>query len=222
MEFGLPPNILEVTDISQLLSLVVARECLRADAGYGAERGHDFERTGVILGVCRRAEADHSARSRACSTRSGSRCCAAAGFRGADRQAIVEKIKLAYIRWEENSFPGLLGNVIAGRIANRFDLGGINCVVDAACAQSPRRAVQMAVSELIEGRCDMMITGGVDTDNSHLHVHVLQQDAGLLAGVRPAPVRRRRRRDDGGRGAWACSCSSGWTTPSATATGSTR
>jgi len=74
-------------------------------------------------------------------------------------------MKTAYIPWNENSFPGMLGNVISGRVANRFDLGGINSVVDAACAAS-LSAIKMAVSELIEGRCDMMLTGGVDTDNS--------------------------------------------------------
>ena len=30
--------------------------------------------------------------------------------------------------WQEQSFPGLLGNVVAGRIANSLDLGGTNCV----------------------------------------------------------------------------------------------
>ena len=50
MEFGLPPNILEVTDVSQLLALVVARDVL-ADAGYGDGRDFDRERTGVVLGV---------------------------------------------------------------------------------------------------------------------------------------------------------------------------
>ena len=34
MEFGLPPNILEVTDASQLLGLVAARDAFE-DAGYG-------------------------------------------------------------------------------------------------------------------------------------------------------------------------------------------
>ena len=34
MEFGLPPNILEVTDASQLLALVAARDAFE-DAGYG-------------------------------------------------------------------------------------------------------------------------------------------------------------------------------------------
>ena len=36
----------------------------------------------------------------------------------------------------EDSFPGVLANVIAGRIANRLDLGGVNFTVDAACASS--------------------------------------------------------------------------------------
>lgn len=50
MEFGLPPNILEVTDVSQLLSLVVAKEAME-DAGYGEEKVFDREMVGVILGV---------------------------------------------------------------------------------------------------------------------------------------------------------------------------
>ena len=54
MEFGLPPNILEVTDASQLLALLVARDALM-DAGY-APGSDKFsagikEKTGVILGV---------------------------------------------------------------------------------------------------------------------------------------------------------------------------
>ena len=36
MEFGLPPNILEVTDVSQLLALVAARDAFQ-DAGYALE-----------------------------------------------------------------------------------------------------------------------------------------------------------------------------------------
>lgn len=37
LEFGLPPNILEVTDIAQLLSLVVAKAAME-DAGYGESK----------------------------------------------------------------------------------------------------------------------------------------------------------------------------------------
>jgi polyketide-type polyunsaturated fatty acid synthase PfaA len=163
LDFGLPPNILEVTDVSQLLGLVAARQAFE-DAGYGAERGYDFERTGVILGVCggQKLMTPLIARLQYPIWEQAMRSCGLSEERIAEA---IAKIKLAYIRWEENSFPGMLGNVIAGRIANRFDLGGINCVTDAACASS-LSALQMALNELTEHRCDMMLTGGVDTDNS--------------------------------------------------------
>src|SRR5207302_8411604 len=69
-----------------------------------------------------------------------------------------------YVGWQENSFPGLLGNVVAGRVANRLDLGGTNGVVDAACASS-RSAIHLAGMELQTGRADVVVTGGVDTFN---------------------------------------------------------
>lgn len=48
-------------------------------------------------------------------------------------QAVCDRAAREYADWQESSFPGLLGNVVAGRIANRFTLGGTNCVIDAAC-----------------------------------------------------------------------------------------
>lgn len=163
MEFGIPPNLLEVTDVSQLLSLVVAKQAME-DAGYPQERNFDRERVGVILGV---------AVGRQLGVPLGSRLqypiwekvLKSSGISEEDTQKIIDKIKSAYVNWEENAFPGMLANVVAGRIANRLDLGGTNCTIDAACASS-LAAFKMAVSELTEHRADMMITGGVDTDNS--------------------------------------------------------
>src|SRR5207249_6201767 len=54
--------------------------------------------------------------------------------------------------------------VAAGRIANRLDLGGTNCVVDAACASS-LGAVNLAMLELAARRCDVALSGGLDTFN---------------------------------------------------------
>jgi acyl transferase domain-containing protein len=167
MEFGLPPNILEVTDVSQLLSLIGARDAFE-DAGYGRESGKFTallkEKTGVILGVGGGQKLITPLTSRL-QAPIWEKALKSSGISDADIPHIIEKIKKAYVGWNENSFPGMLGNVISGRITNRFDLGGINSVVDAACAAS-LSAIKMAVSELIEGRCDMMLTGGVDTDNS--------------------------------------------------------
>ncbi|MEA5575870.1 SDR family NAD(P)-dependent oxidoreductase [Anabaena sp. UHCC 0451] len=163
MEFGLPPNILEVTDISQLLGLVVAKAAME-DAGYSESRQFNRDKTGVILGV---------AIGRQLAVPLGTRLqypvwekvLKNSGLSDQDTQKVIEKFQSAYIQWEENAFPGMLANVISGRIANRLDLGGMNCVVDAACASS-LGALKMAISELVEHRADMMITGGVDTDNS--------------------------------------------------------
>ncbi len=164
MEFGLPPNILEVTDVSQLLSLVVARDALE-DAGYGEDRQFDREHTGCILGFVGTSSKLFTPLMTRLQYPVWEKVLRSAGLSEPDTRRIIEKIKLAYVGWEENSFPGAIGNVVAGRICNRFDLGGTNCVVDAACASS-LAAIKMAVGELIEGRADMMLTGGVDTDNS--------------------------------------------------------
>ncbi|WP_341529641.1 beta-ketoacyl synthase N-terminal-like domain-containing protein [Nostoc sp. UHCC 0302] len=171
LEFGLPPNILEVTDIAQLLSLVVAKAAME-DAGYGESRNLNpdvyqkiRDRTGVVLGViggCMQLIVPLTTRLQ---YPVWEKVLKSSGMSGEDTQKVIEKMKLAYVGWEENSFPGWLANVVSGRIANRLDLGGMNCVVDAACASS-LTALKMSISELIERRTDMMITGGVETDNS--------------------------------------------------------
>ncbi|MCJ8350479.1 type I polyketide synthase [Moritella sp.] len=161
MEFGLPPNILELTDIAQLLSLIVARDVL-SDAGIGSDYDHD--KIGITLGVGggQKQISPLTARLQGPVLE---KVLKASGIDEDDREMIIEKFKKAYIGWEENSFPGMLGNVIAGRIANRFDFGGTNCVVDAACAGS-LAAIKMAISDLLDYRSEVMISGGVCCDNS--------------------------------------------------------
>ncbi|HEY9708578.1 MAG TPA: beta-ketoacyl synthase N-terminal-like domain-containing protein, partial [Oculatellaceae cyanobacterium] len=163
MEFGLPPNNVEVTDVSQLLSLVVAKEAME-DAGYGESRKFNRENAGVILGTAMAKQLATPLTARL-QYPVWEKVLKSSGLSDEDTQKIVEKIKKAYIQWDENAFPGLLANIISGRIANRLDFGGTNCVVDAACASS-LSALSMAIGELVEHRADLMITGGVDTDNT--------------------------------------------------------
>ncbi|MDN3267363.1 type I polyketide synthase [Streptomyces sp. MA15] len=162
LAFGLPPNTIEVTDVLQLLSLVVARDLLR-DAGADQE-WYDASRTGVVLGVTGANQLTQplSARLQTPVLKEVVRSC---GLSHRDAEEIAEKFKLAFAPWEENSFPGMLGNVVAGRIANRLDLGGTNMTVDAACASS-LGAVKAGVSELLERRADTMIVGGCDAENT--------------------------------------------------------
>lgn len=165
--FGVPPNILEATDTSQLLSLVVARAAL-ADAGYpdvGSPKAEtwDRSRTSVLLGVTGTQELVISLGSRLGHPH-WRRALVEAGVDAETTEDVIARIGRAYVGWQENSFPGLLGNVVAGRIANRLNLGGTNAVVDAACASS-LAAIHLACLELQARRCDMALSGGVDTLN---------------------------------------------------------
>ncbi|MFD7134472.1 SDR family NAD(P)-dependent oxidoreductase [Streptomyces sp. NPDC059894] len=163
LEFGLPPNQLEITSMQQVLSLGLARDLLR-DAGAPDSAWYDPLRTGVVLGVTGRPPLAHGLTARLTTPvlKEVVRSC---GLSARDAEEIAEKYVTAFPPFQENSFPGYLPNVIAGRVANRLGLGGMNCTVDAACAAS-LAAVRLAVSELVDGRADMMITGGVDTENS--------------------------------------------------------
>jgi len=163
IEFGIPPTALEATDTAQLLGLVVAKQAME-DAGYGeAGRAFEREKCSVILGVTGTLEL-----ALPLAARLGHpiwrKALVEAGIPAEQVERIVAKISDGYVPWQENSFPGLLGNVVAGRIANRLNLRGTNCVVDAACASS-LSAVHLAAMELATGRADMALTGGVDTLN---------------------------------------------------------
>lgn len=160
-EFGIPPNILEATDTTQLLALHVAKMAL-ADAGYDS-REFNRERAGVILGITGTQELVISLGARL-GHPIWRKSLADAGINPATAEDVIRRISDGYVSWQENSFPGLLGNVVAGRIANRLNLRGTNCVIDAACASS-LGAVHLAMMELATGRADMILTGGADTLN---------------------------------------------------------
>ena len=166
LEFGLPPDTLEALDSAHLLGLVMAKKALE-DAGYDQGKEFNRETTGVILGGSGLWKSITPLTSRL-QYPLWKKICQKSGLSQEQTDKIIENMKASYVPWQENSFPGMLPNVVAGRITNRFDLGGTNCVVDAACASS-LSALKMAISELIEGRCDMMLTGGFDTDNSILN-----------------------------------------------------
>jgi acyl transferase domain-containing protein/NAD(P)H-dependent flavin oxidoreductase YrpB (nitropropane dioxygenase family) len=146
--YGIPPSSLASIEPVQLLALEVAARAL-ADAGY-AERPFDSERTSVIFGA-----------------ESGSDLSAAYGLRSALPSyagSVPAEFDEHLPRLTEDSFPGVLSNVIAGRIANRLDLGGVNYTVDAACASS-LAALDLACKELAAGTSDLVLCGGADTHN---------------------------------------------------------
>jgi polyketide-type polyunsaturated fatty acid synthase PfaA len=162
---GIPPAAVAATDTSQILGLMVADALLNAveaDSGGKVAR----ETTSCVLGVASATElvGHMSARLQAPVLK---RRLVEAGLPDERAAAIAARVEAHYSTWSEATFPGMLGNVVAGRIANRLDLGGSNYVTDAACASS-LSALQIACHELVSGDSDMVITGGVDALNDIL------------------------------------------------------
>ena len=151
--FGIPPSNLEATDTSQILALIAAKSALD-QAGYGEKSDFDRDHTAVILGVTGTQELVIPLSSRL-SWPQWKRAIEAAGVGPEKTREIMSHLSDDYVPWRENSFPGLLGNVVAGRICNRLDLSGTNCVVDAACASS-MSAINLALMELYTGRSRMV------------------------------------------------------------------
>ena len=162
VEWGVPPSIVPATDTNQLLALIVAQQVLE-DACGGTFKDLPRDRVSVILGVTSAQELLGSMVSRL-QRPVWVKALREMGLPEDKVTDACERIAAHYVEWQESSFPGILGNVVAGRIANRLDLGGTNCVTDAACASS-LSALSMAMAELHMGHSDLVITGGADTMN---------------------------------------------------------
>ena len=163
LEYGIPPKDIDSTDSTQLFGMVMAKKALE-DAGYGeGAKAFDKEKTSVILGVTGTLEMVVPLASRLGHPK-WRKALLDTGLSEEITEEVIGRIRDQYVDWQENSFPGLLGNVVAGRVANFLDLHGTNCVVDAACASS-LSAVHLAAMELQSGNADMVLTGGLDTFN---------------------------------------------------------
>ena len=160
--FGIPPKVMESISVEQLYALVVAKQALLdADLIGNHEKEFNREKAGVIMAATVGKSA--FALSRRQDIPQMKKILKNSGLPDEVIERIVERTLAAEIEWNENSEPGFLANVVAGRIANRFDLHGTNCAVDAACASS-MAALKMAIHELQSGDCDVVLTGGVNLD----------------------------------------------------------
>ncbi|MEZ0355177.1 beta-ketoacyl synthase N-terminal-like domain-containing protein, partial [Mycobacterium sp. SA01] len=161
VKFGLPPNALPSTDTGQILALVAARQLLDEVQRGGAEV--DLDRVDVVLGVASTTELVVQMGSRM-QRPIWRKALLENGLSETEADEICQDIADHYVPWQESTFPGLLGNVIAGRVANRLNLGGANFVTDAACASS-LSALQSALHRLYLHESDVVLTGGVDALN---------------------------------------------------------
>ncbi len=180
--YGIAPASVASIEPVQLLSLEVARLALE-DAGFD-RRGFARERTATIFAVGGmndlgtifnfRALLPHYLRN-------------VPGLSDAAREQLLALIYDDVLpKWTEDTFPGILGNVIAGRVANRFDLGGANFTVDAACASS-LAALDAGMRQLRSHDADVALVGGVDGTNGPLGFMCFAQTYALSPRGRSRP-----------------------------------
>ncbi|MBK9682990.1 MAG: SDR family NAD(P)-dependent oxidoreductase [Betaproteobacteria bacterium] len=165
-----PPKVAAQMDEGQRWAVSAARAAL-LDAGWPQWKT-DSDRVAVILGNAIGGEKHYrsSMRIELPEVLLGlARAPGLAGLPEAQRARIVEETRAAFLarcpEINEDSMPGELSNVMAGRVANLFNLRGPNFTTDAACA-SGLAALSAAVEGLVDHHYDAVITGGVDRNMS--------------------------------------------------------
>jgi 3-oxoacyl-(acyl-carrier-protein) synthase/NAD(P)H-dependent flavin oxidoreductase YrpB (nitropropane dioxygenase family) len=181
VRFRIPPATVGSVEPIQLLALEAARRALQ-DAGLD-RRPFPRERAAVIFGSSGIHDVGIAYAFR---TLIGHYLSRSGAVDEAECERIVEKVRDILPGWSEDSFPGILPNVISGRITNRLDLRGANYTIDAACS-SALAAVHAAVEQLRAHTCDIALTGGVDSSNNAFTFMCFAKTHALTPGDKPRP-----------------------------------
>jgi acyl transferase domain-containing protein len=164
--YRIPPKVAASMDEGQQWAVTIAAEAL-ADYGY-PNRPLDTDRTGVILGTAMGGELHYTTTMRAVFPEYANalrRAPEFAGMPATTQQALLDHWRAEFMASmppiTEDTMPGELPNIVAGRVANVLNLRGPNFITDAACASS-FAAVNAAVEMLTEHHVDVVVAGGVD------------------------------------------------------------
>ena len=161
-EFGIMPNSIDGSEPDQFLALRVARDAL-ADAGY-LRPDADHTDTGIVLGHSTYLHRGQGTLIQQYIVLDQTMELLKVAMPHLDEEALAKVRAVLQKRLPQNNadtVPGLVPNVMTGRIANRLNLKGPNYLLDAACSSS-LLAVGVAIDELRSGRSRMMLAGGVN------------------------------------------------------------
>lgn len=159
--FGILPVAVEGTEPDHLLTLSLVHKALE-DAGV-FEKNTSLERTGIIIG---KGNYTGPGATRAIEiVRTGEQIVNVLkdllpDLGDEEIEKVKKEFQLRKGRFGPDTAMGLIPNLVASLVANRFNLGGVAYTLDAACASS-LIAIDHAVQELNSNRCDMVIAGGV-------------------------------------------------------------
>ncbi len=166
IDFRIPPNIIKHIDPVQLWTLAATKEAWE-DAGLH-KKDVARDRVSVILANAQGGEHRDTNSSLVYLydfIRAMEKSSVFSNMKKAERKIKVEAIEKEFMKnmpeINEDTMPGELSNIVASRVANRFDFFGPSFTCDAACASS-FAAIDTAVKYLREGDADILITGGAD------------------------------------------------------------
>ncbi len=77
---------------------------------------------------------------------------------------IMQNLKDSLNQCNSDTIPGVMPNIIAGRIANKFNFGGKTLIIDSACASS-LIALELAINDIKLNNSDMAIVGGIHVNS---------------------------------------------------------
>jgi acyl transferase domain-containing protein/acyl carrier protein len=186
----IPPKVGDQMDDSQKWAVSAARTAL-VDAGWPTWKV-DPARVAVVVGNAIGGEKHYASNLRIQLpefTRELSRSPAFAGLSADTRELITAETTRSFLSQfpeiNEDTMPGELANILAGRIANLFDFRGPSFTTDAACA-SALAAVSAAAEGLADGQFDAAVAGGVDRNmNVAAFVKFCKIGALSATGTRP-------------------------------------
>ncbi|MGD9733059.1 MAG: beta-ketoacyl synthase N-terminal-like domain-containing protein, partial [Desulfamplus sp.] len=180
IKYRMPPSIVRSLERGQLLGLEAADDAINSSglvkftqsaasqpsSAIQSSSGVSSNRIGVILGTI---QGDRQSKN-ILRVRKNllAEIIAASNSIDSERSKIiasqlVEAIRQRLPENNEDTTPGLLSNIISGRIANHFGLNGVNYVVDASCA-SAVIAIRNAMREISSKQLDFALAGGVDAN----------------------------------------------------------
>lgn len=163
LKFKMPPRVVQKIDKSQLIGLIAADKAM--------EQAKDElekiprNRIGLYVGAMLGLKTAYTCDLRIRSEELVSSLKAVYPSLSSDKLASInKKYKAKFEPLSEDSLPGFMDNVVAGRISNSLNIRGANLVIDNG-ERSFETALQQALLSLKSNEYDAVVVGGVNAND---------------------------------------------------------
>lgn len=163
IKFKMPPKVVQKIDKSQQVGLLAADKALEnaKEELNGIPREKIGLYVGGMLGLKTAFECDLRIRSEELRTAVQKSC---TNVNSQKLEKINMQFKQKFESLSEDSLPGFMDNIVAGRISNSLDIRGVNAVIDAG-KNSFDVAMNQAILSLQNNEYDAVVVGGVNSND---------------------------------------------------------